>query len=556
MAGQPEPPGKPADQPERQLTPEELELAARARAAAAAREALRRSEAREVSDFLSEILGPAPQPPPDEPPGPSLDLVLPTEPEPSRSGTPAAALAGAGENVEELAQFVSETPGEEALPSRRLTPSELADTHLRLQRLGLIASSERELEFEPESAAGVFERVTAELTAMLRRPAPALRFEPESAAGAAPLPQSAQKTGLVAPVLEAAPPAPPPQQMPPPPAPLPAYSLTDLPSAETPGPPVRDAAPDEGSGEGPPLQSQELPVADLLAPAAPPRPPAEPPRAEGPPPPAAPAYSVEDLPVPPPGAPPARPEAAEAPAAPEPALEEAPLDDAGLREALAAAGAVREHSLGGDPAAPEKPPPAPPRQYSLEDLPAAPRGPQPGTGSAPEEPAAPDDHLSEENLPELAPAPSAPGQAAGAELSGSLSTLERAVDRGVESSEAPPEPSPPPARAEIAADLSARQLADVERYLESQVDAGEGGDAARAARRAAGPVRAANLASRLREAAGRAARHAVKAADHRLEPWCLSCKRLLGLIGILILFAVAAYCYKVWILPWRPTPGE
>ena len=106
------------------------------------------------------------------------------------------------------------------------------------------------------------------------------------------------------------------------------------------------------------------------------------------------------------------------------------------------------------------------------------------------------------------------------------------------------------AGSERAADLSARQLAAVERLLEREVEPTES---------LAAPVRertserlslaARTLRAATERLAGRA-RGARKAADRRLAPYSLSCKKLLGIAGLLVLAAVAALSFKTWVLPW------
>jgi hypothetical protein len=59
------------------------------------------------------------------------------------------------------------------------------------------------------------------------------------------------------------------------------------------------------------------------------------------------------------------------------------------------------------------------------------------------------------------------------------------------------------------------------------------------------------LAGALKHVAGRA----VAAVDNLLDPYCLSCKRLLGIAGIVILAAVIAYVLRTWVLTGTPPAG-
>jgi hypothetical protein len=143
------------------------------------------------------------------------------------------------------------------------------------------------------------------------------------------------------------------------------------------------------------------------------------------------------------------------------------------------------------------------------ELPAAPVA---APGSAAEEAA-----MSETELP---PAPSAP---------------------------APGDDAPEPKRA---ADFSAEQLAAVERMIEQEVEAEE----KEAVAPEGIPVREPWLVTAGRRAAAawlavvETARGGYGAVDRVLEPYALSCKKLLGIAGIITLCVVGALSFKIWVL--------
>jgi len=136
------------------------------------------------------------------------------------------------------------------------------------------------------------------------------------------------------------------------------------------------------------------------------------------------------------------------------------------------------------------------------------------------------------------------------------------AEAGAPMSEARLPPAPPPPQEELvgaerAADLSARQLAAVERLLERDVEPEE----SRAALLRAGPPPAERLGLLVRklgdlvERLAAAAAGARKAVDRRLVPYSLSCKALLGIAGLVTLAVVGALSFKIWILPWMRSGG-
>ena len=161
-----EPDGEPGGADE--LSIEERILAEKARAAAAKREAERRGQAQEVSDFLDGILAPAREEPPEGPAGPGVGAVLAAEPGdrgPDAAFAPFAGAAGP------------------AAPGPALSES-LAATYLELQALGREGEGLPRLSFEAEEP-------PAEPGPNIAPPEPpprrylALTFEPEGAAAAA-----------------------------------------------------------------------------------------------------------------------------------------------------------------------------------------------------------------------------------------------------------------------------------------------------------------------------------------------------------------------------------
>ncbi len=564
------PPPDPDSADER--THEEEAIAERARAEAARRAEERRGDATEVADFLGDMLeASAPrkeeeaQPPQEE--SPSVGLVLGGE-----SSGPAPEAGGAApfapETDEIPAPFVAFDAGEPPAPppppafapepepeAARLSPP-LQAVLEEFRSLGRSASDPR-LSFEAELSSDETDRTIALLVKERRAHPVALAFEPEEAADAEADTEATRKTAILEPVPPRASepgattahhhtetPSPVEEEAPPLSR---EYSLDDLPGSASPGDaPAEEPAAPEGEDR---LAEGELADAGLLD-AAGEEPPIPPPEPE---------YGLDDLPE-------AEDENADAgpeeePVASEPAMEDANLQ-AGLDEALAAADAA---DAGPEPvAAPDEPAPAPapaPRDYSLDDLPEAPTGPADEELS--DERTAPDDQMPDQSLPSLAP----PSQDSTEPASpGGMTALERAVDGSVEPSteagaasgpmseaQLPPAPPPPEedvAGSERAADLSARQLAAVERLLEREVEPAE----ALAAPVRERTVERLGLAVRTLRAttgwlAGKA-RGTRKATDRRLAPYSLSCRKLLGIASLLVLAAIATLSFKIWVLPW------
>jgi len=188
--------------------------------------------------------------------------------------------------------------------------------------------------------------------------------------------------------------------------------------------------------------------------------------------------------------------------------------------------------------------------YSLADLPEmpfapAPPGTEPGERLTDIEPAMEEDGLDDAGLRQALAAAETEGgrlEAGGGRLRPAVSGPQSAVAGS-------PAGSPRPPAAEHAADLSVQQLAEVERRIEGQIPPVKQRPAApgpEAAPKRAGRARPlASLLAALRRSLGRRQR----SADRALEPYGLSCKRLLGVAGILIWAVLIAYVLKTWILP-------
>jgi len=511
------------EEPERELSAEEQLLAEKARAAAAKRETERRAQTEDVSEFLDDILTPAvpaAQPGPADPPAPAVDRLLADEPggpEPPEPPTPfGVGDAGGKAAAEESAPAVG---SREEMAERRMRAAEdnrrtlsvtLASSWAGIMALGRSGEAVQRPAFEPEIAAGLFDR-TVEMLAVHRRRPRKLEFEPEVAADAPGL-QSLHRTVV-------------------------------LPASKLPS----DSQPSASARPG-----------DLKPP---------------------PAYSLDDLPALPAAGAPGKDEPADRPPEAEPALQEDDLDDHALSEALAAAEATSRkadlspaaqaaHVPGkraADGPAPEAeapppapaPAPAPEKLYSMDDLPQAPSGagrpdlPE-GTDSAGKPDRSDDDRLGEEQLPELPSGAAAAGASSGP---GSLVTLERAMDRAAEPGKSGagaalgrPAPASPPVAAENAADLSVQQLADMEQYIASQVDTAV---APQPAVDKTAPRGRLSLSGLILQAVGNVRRltvHVPRLLDRWLDPYCLSCKRLLGIVGILLWAVLIAYILKVWVI--------
>jgi hypothetical protein len=520
-SGKPKEPER-REEPARELSAEEQLLAEKARAAAAKREAERRAQTGDVSDFLDDILAPVTaeaQAGPAEPPAPAVDRLLANEPggpEPPTPPTPfeaeqAGSEAGAAEAAPAAGseKEAGDRKIQAAEANRRALSATLASSWAGIMALGRSGEDVQRPAFEPEIVAGIFDR-TVELLAVRRRRPRELEFEPEVAADAEGSP-AAQRTAILSPGA--------------------------LPS---------DAQPAAGPRPGG-VGSE-------------------------------PAYSLDDLPALPAEGAAAGDEPADRPPEAEPALQEDDLDDHALREALAAAeGASRkaeaappmqatpvsgEQAAGG--AAREAPSPAPPaptsmpdKQYSLEDLPQAPSGterssPSDGTGGVDRSRRTDDDRLGEEALPELPPGAAAAGASPGP---GPLVTLERAVERTVEPGKSDAgvarggsASGAPPVAAENAADLSVQQLAEMEHYIENQVDTVVAPRSALDATPPGGRLSLSGLVAKAGKAVRRLTVHALHALDRWLDPYCLSGKRLLGIVGILLWAGLIAYVLKVWVM--------
>lgn len=501
------------------LSPEEQEVARKAREEAARRQASRRNEVTDVAKFLSDILAPPPaevRPESVEPVGPSLDFVLPGEagrepgfaPEPSRpppsadAGAPPAGFASPGAAAPAEFAAAASRRAEGAGGQPPLGPA-LAETLRRIRAAGAFRPGIR-LEEDDEGAAPTFGRTMATLTSLHRRPPPALEFEPEEAA-VAPVLQDAQRTMILGGARTAAPPAPYPSTGTA--APARQYSLDDLPTL----------------GAAPP----------------------------GPPP------SGEDGAVP----------------AEEPAMEDADLN-AALAAAESAVGKGREGAApptaplpapepSPEPVGEPVPTGPPPRSYTLDDLPEAPTASPARGAERSDETSSPDDRLAEHRLPDLsdlvvAAKADEPAGAGPPNAPQPTSTLERAIDRSVEPgrSQTGVLPQMLPA-ADDASQLSARQLADIERYLEREAEGPGSGEASAAARRE--PPRPHWLRLRLSAflAALRKALLRIRAGiDRVLAPYCLSAKRVLGIAGIIALAVEMALIYRYWIEPIMRASGE
>jgi hypothetical protein len=571
---------EPDEQPgeDRELSLEEQLLAEKARVAAAKREAERRGQAQEISDFLEAILAPESEEAPAEPAGPGVGMVLTAEPEERGARAAPAPAPFAGDAAPAEAPAKPRPSAGEGQVGRTLSSS-LAATYLELQSLGRGEEAAEQLNFEPEEPSSEFSRNVTALRSHPRRPA-ALAFEPEEAARAAgPAPasssipgsESSRPTAILARSAEPGAPAPggegrpPPAEPGPEPSPQPGQeaSLEDqlrLADQEPPPAAIPDAAAQEEEKSKAITRHLPLPGAALAdeGPGAAEPPPAAAPAPEPSPPDAA-RYSLDDLPAAPPTETPQEP--AEGPSEIEPAMADAGDDEAGLREALAAAEAAArattlgELSVAAVVAAGRGPQPAaapPPKEYSIADLPEAPAGAPRAQGDEPERQPAGDDRISEEKIPELiAPperaaaqlpprpaAPAAPAAPTRAADGAREAQVGRAAGGG---------PVPAPVAAENAADLSAQQLAAVERYIVSQVDAEP--ERPKPAGLAAPGPRPRPALNRMAEAVRKGAGRVVKSLDRLLEPYGLSCKRLLGIAGILILAGMAAYILKTWVLP-------
>ncbi|HOX05393.1 MAG TPA: hypothetical protein PK280_03245 [Planctomycetota bacterium] len=515
-SGKPKEPEPPDPPKERELTPEEQLLAEKARAAAAKREEERRAQTNDVSNFLDDILGtvdeegeageagtaePAPGSASEDAlesgaSGPSGALPVEPEPEPP----------GASESPEPPAPFASGEGGSEVRSGADWVEPE------QTFRAGV---------YDPHSPAAEAGRRTLSLpmaeawsriVAMGMPGDPGARpaFEPEPAEGSF------------------------------------ARTLESLGRRRHRGGPALDFEPEESvAGQEPQSARRTIILPARLAHQ---------------------DYSLEDLPDRPPEGLSVGDEALDRGSDAEPPLPEDRLDDTALSEALAAAEVASRRAPAAAEAPPAAPPPAQPvpapapepqRQYSLDDLPPAPAGPggpaADPSGRTDRSAQADGDRLAEEQLPAL-PSSTAPAAAAAGPGPGNLVTLERAVDRSVEPGRSAQPPSAadgavPMAAAENAADLSVQQLAEMERYIENQVDPSDPTrQISRKAPERPGMTLGDLLASARRALAGLAVK-TLKTADRLLAPYCLDCKRLLGIVGILLWAGLIAFIIKTWFMP-------
>jgi hypothetical protein len=102
--------------------------------------------------------------------------------------------------------------------------------------------------------------------------------------------------------------------------------------------------------------------------------------------------------------------------------------------------------------------------------------------------------------------------------------------------------------AENAADLSVQQLADLERYIEDQLDTAVGLPPVVGPRSSAGRRRLWSFLAWAVRPFKRLGISALQTLDLLLAPYCLSGKRLLGIAGVLIWAMVIAYVLRTWIL--------
>jgi hypothetical protein len=547
------------------MTPEEQALAIRAREETEKRAAVRRVEAGDISDLLGSMLGvPGPDPESESGPadsgrhqapggGPSVNVVLARD---DRSDAPPAPFAPFAEAAEANAgQFrprrTSPAPavpaGEGAAP---LSPA-MAAVLENLLSLGGPPLGRR-LSFEDEGAAANYTNTMTMLARGRRHRAPELAFEPEEAAAGA---ESGKRTMMLSrDELARVLPAKPPDAGADPPSPTPEYSLDDLPG--TPGPPPgrrRADEDDEVVGEAE-LSEGELAGADLLAT---PTSGVAQPDAGGPAPDGR-DYGLDDLPeVSPRSAAPRADGAGDA----GPEMSEVVLDERGLDAALADADRLGTSGAAGG-AGPGTPPPELPgpreKTYGLEDLPAAPASG--GSTPPPSGEAAPSgDRISEVTMPDFA----FPGEVSSGPPvvpSTGFTAVERAVEAKADPSGArkagagreAPVPAAAPeqlAVARNAAELSVQQLADVEQFLERQIDEAARDGRARVVVQRSGLLGRVTRLSRYTAAAiGRLAGRLIVRADGRLERYCLSCKILLGFAGIIILAVVGALSYRTWLI--------
>ena len=486
-----------------------------------------------------------------------------------------------------------------SLMNRRTLSVPLAETWAAVMSLGRSGEGARHPEFEPE-AAGTFDRMTAGLGSRRRR-RPRLAFEPEGPSPG-PLPQSAELTKLLHASartnreksssdtdLGGPTPAPP----------LPGDPTIRMRAAEV-APPVRQSSAAEGDDEPTTVEPQAAAAAGAPAPI----------EASTPVQPR--SYSLDDLPSWSGSAGHERAEPGERSGDVEPAMAEEGLDDADLRDALAAAEAAsRRRAPAGQAQAPvqgrqevDAPSASAPgkktseRRYSMDDLPAA----LPASGSddasdfsdgGPRSDRIEDDRLGEEGLPQLPavlpaepPAPPPAPQLG----SGSLKALERATDTSASGERsgphaspveaapasaatpasdsapapariAPPAPSPVspysaapqhppvPVAAENAADLSINQLADMERYIEDQMDTVTVSTIQDGQEPRKKPRSLANILAACVTVLWKVFARALRWADGLLNPYSLSCKRLVGIAGLIMWAIIIAMILKIWILP-------